>query len=161
VKGEEEMMQEKTIGVVGAGQMGSGIAQVAARSGFSVIMSDLNEELVQRGLKNIVKILTKNVEKGKISPEEKELVLGRIRTTINLREMAAAEVVIEAATENEALKFQIFRELDAICRPTAILASNTSSIPIGRIAAQTKRPGQVIGLHFMNPAPVMKCRPMT
>ena len=149
-------MQVKTVGVVGAGQMGNGIAQVAAMSGLPVIMSDIKEEFVQRGLKTISKILAKNVDKGKMSPEDRDAVLGRIKTTVNLQDMAAAEVVIEAATENEALKFQIFRDLDAICAPQAILASNTSSIPIGRIAAQTKRPGQVIGMHFMNPVPVMQ-----
>ena len=149
-------MQIKTIGVVGAGQMGNGIAQVAAMSGLAVIMSDIKEEFVQRGLQTITKILSKDVEKGKMSPGDKDAVLGRIKTTVNLKDMAAAEVVIEAATENEPLKFQIFRDLDAICAPQAILASNTSSIPIGRIAAQTKRPGQVIGMHFMNPVPVMQ-----
>jgi len=149
-------MQVKTVGVVGAGQMGNGIAQVAAMSGLSVIMSDITEELVQRGLTNLTKILARNVDKGKMSPEDRDAALGRIRTTVNLRDMAAAEVVIEAATENEALKFQIFRNLDAICAPQAILASNTSSIPIGRIAAQTKRPDRVIGMHFMNPVPVME-----
>jgi len=149
-------MQVKTIGVVGAGQMGNGIAQVAAMSGLAVIMSDIKEEFVQRGFQTITKILGKNVEKGKMSPADQDAVLGRIKTTVNLKDMAAAEVVIEAATENEPLKFQIFRELDAICAPQAILASNTSSIPIGRIAAQTKRPDQVIGMHFMNPVPVMQ-----
>ena len=149
-------MQVNTIGVVGAGQMGNGIAQVAAMSGLPVIMSDIKEEFVQRGLKTITKILSKNVDKGKMSPEDRDAVLGRIKTTINLQDMAAADVVIEAATENETLKFQIFRELDAICAPAAILASNTSSIPIGRIAAQTKRPDKVIGMHFMNPVPVMQ-----
>jgi len=149
-------MEIKTVGVVGAGQMGSGIAQVAAMSGLAVIISDITEELVQRGLKTISKSVAKGVEKGKITPADQDAVLGRIRTTVNLRDMAGAEVVIEAATENEPLKFKIFRELDAICPPPAILASNTSSIPIGRIAAQTKRPGQVIGMHFMNPAPVMQ-----
>ena len=149
-------MQIKTVGVVGAGQMGNGIAQVAAMSGLPVIMSDIKEEFVQRGLKTITKILSKNVDKGKMSPEDRDAVLGRIKTTINLQDMAAADVVIEAATENETLKFQIFRELDAICAPAAILASNTSSIPIGRIAAQTKRPDKVIGMHFMNPVPVMQ-----
>jgi 3-hydroxybutyryl-CoA dehydrogenase len=156
VKGDEEKMQINTIGVIGAGQMGSGIAQVAAISGLSVIMSDINEDLVRRGLNSITKNLAKNVEKGKISAEEKAAILGRLRTTVNLKDMAAAEVVIEAATENETLKFQLFRELDAICQPTAILATNTSSIPIGRIAAQTKRSGKVIGMHFMNPVPVMQ-----
>jgi len=149
-------MEVKTVGVVGAGQMGNGIAQVAAMSGLAVIMSDITEEFVQRGLKTITKILTKGVERGKMSPADKDAVLGRIRTTVNLRDMAAVEVVIEAATENEPLKFKIFRELDAICAPQAILASNTSSIPIGRLAAQTKRPHKVIGMHFMNPVPVMQ-----
>ncbi len=149
-------MEIKTVGVVGAGQMGSGIAQVAAMSGLAVIISDITEELVQRGLKTISKSLAKGVEKGKITPADQDAVLGRLRTTVNLRDMAGAEVVIEAATENEPLKFKIFRELDAICAPRAILASNTSSIPIGRIAAQTKRPDKVIGMHFMNPAPVMQ-----
>jgi 3-hydroxybutyryl-CoA dehydrogenase len=149
-------MEVKTVGVIGAGQMGNGIAQVAAMSGLAVIMSDITEEFVQRGLKTITKTLTKGVEKGKMSPGDKDAVLGRIRTTVNLRDMAAVEVVIEAATENEPLKFKIFRELDAICAPQAILASNTSSIPLGRIAAQTKRPDKVIGMHFMNPVPVMQ-----
>ena len=149
-------MEIKTVGVIGAGQMGNGIAQVAAMSGLAVIMSDITEEFVQGGLKTIIKILAKGVEKGKMSLAYKDAVLGRIRTTVNLRDMAAAEVVIEAATENEPLKFKLFRELDAICGPQAILASNTSSIPIGRIAAQMKRPDQVIGMHFMNPVPVMQ-----
>jgi 3-hydroxybutyryl-CoA dehydrogenase len=149
-------MQINTIGVVGAGQMGNGIAQVAAMSGFPVIMSDISEEFVQRGLNNITKRLAKSVEKEKLSPEAKEAVLGRIQTTVNLKDMATADVVIEAATEKESLKVQIFRELDVICAPPAILATNTSSIPIGRIAAQTKRPDKVIGMHFMNPAPVME-----
>jgi 3-hydroxybutyryl-CoA dehydrogenase len=149
-------MQINTIGVVGAGQMGNGIAQVAAMSGLAVIMSDINEEFVQRGLSNITKRLAKGVEKEKISPEEKEAALSRIRTIADLENMAAADVVIEAATEIEGLKFQLFRELDAICRPDAILATNTSSIPIGRIAGQTQRPDKVIGMHFMNPAPVME-----
>jgi 3-hydroxybutyryl-CoA dehydrogenase len=149
-------MEVKTVGVIGAGQMGHGIAQVAAMSGLAVIMSDINEELVQRGLTAITKILAKGVEKGKLSPADQDAVLGRIRTTVNLQDMAPVEVAIEAATENEPLKFKIFRELDAICAPQAILASNTSSIPIGRLAAQTKRPGKIIGMHFMNPVPVMK-----
>jgi 3-hydroxybutyryl-CoA dehydrogenase len=149
-------MQVKTVGVVGAGQMGNGIAQVVAMSGLPVIMSDITEEFVQRGLKTITKILAKNVDKGKMSPADRDAVLGRIKTTVNLQDMAAADLVVEAATENEPLKFQIFRELDAICAPQAILASNTSSIPIGRIAAQTRRPDKVIGMHFMNPVPVMQ-----
>lgn len=149
-------MEVKTFGVVGAGQMGNGIAQVAAASGLQVIMNDIKEEFVQRGLTNITSILSKNVEKGKISVEEKEALLGRIKTSVQLQDMAAADYVVEAATENEAIKLQIFRELDGICSAATVLATNTSSIPIGRIAAQTKRPEQVVGMHFMNPVPVMK-----
>jgi 3-hydroxybutyryl-CoA dehydrogenase len=149
-------MEIKTFGVIGAGQMGSGIAQVAAMSGLQVIMNDIKDEFVERGLKNITNILTKNVEKGKMAQEEKEGVLGRIKTSISLKNMAPVDFLVEAASENESIKFAIFRELDTICRPEVILASNTSSIPIGRIAAQTKRPDKVIGMHFMNPVPVMK-----
>jgi 3-hydroxybutyryl-CoA dehydrogenase len=149
-------MEIKTFGVVGAGQMGNGIAQVAAMSGLNVIMSDIKEEFVQRGLQNITKVLGRNVEKGKMSAQEKDGVLGRIKTSVGLKDHAAADYVVEAATENEPIKFQIFRDLDSACRPGVILATNTSSIPIGRIAAQTKRPDKVIGMHFMNPVPVMK-----
>jgi 3-hydroxybutyryl-CoA dehydrogenase len=149
-------MEVKTFGVIGAGQMGNGIAQVAAMSGLQVIMSDINDDFVQRGLQNIITILGKNVEKGKMTAGEKDAILGRIKTTTSLNDMAPADYVVEAATENEPIKFKIFRDLDSICGPEAILASNTSSIPIGRIAAQTKRPAKVIGMHFMNPVPVMK-----
>lgn len=149
-------MEVKTFGVIGAGQMGNGIAQVAAMAGLQVVMSDINDEFVQRGMKNITTILAKNVEKGKMTAEEKDAILGRIKTTTDLKGMAPCEYVVEAATENEPIKFQIFRDLDSICKPEAILASNTSSIPIGRIAAQTRRPDKVIGMHFMNPVPVMK-----
>lgn len=149
-------MEVKTFGVVGAGQMGNGIAQVAAMSGLQVIMNDIKEEFVQRGLKNITGVLSRNVEKGKLDAAEREAILGRIKTSVQLQDMAAADYVVEAATENEAIKLQIFRELDGICPATTVLASNTSSIPIGRIAAQTQRPEQVIGMHFMNPVPVMK-----
>lgn len=149
-------MEVKTFGVVGAGQMGNGIAQVAAMSGLQVIMNDIKEEFVQRGLNNITNILNKNVDKGKMTAEDKDAALGRIRTSVQLKDMAAADYVVEAATENEAIKLQIFRELDGICSKATILATNTSSIPIGRIAAATQRPEQVIGMHFMNPVPVMK-----
>jgi 3-hydroxybutyryl-CoA dehydrogenase len=149
-------MTIKTIGVVGAGLMGNGIAQVAAMSGLQVIMSDIQEKFVQRGLENISKILSRSVDKEKISAEEKDAILDRIKTTVDNKDMSAVDFVVEAATENEPLKFQIFRDLDEICRPEVILATNTSSIPIGRIAAQTQRPEKVIGMHFMNPVPVMK-----
>ncbi len=149
-------MEIKTFGVVGAGQMGSGIAQVAAMSGLTVIMNDIKPEFVERGIAGITKILGRNVDKGKITADEKDAALSRIKTSTDLKDMANADFVVEAATENETLKFNIFKELDANCSPETILASNTSSIPIGRIGAQTKRPDKVIGMHFMNPVPVMK-----
>ena len=149
-------MDIKTFGVIGAGQMGNGIAQVAAASGLEVIMNDIQEAFVQKGLANITKLLTKGVDKGKLTPDEKDAVLGRIRTSTDIRDMADADFVVEAAVEREDLKFKIFKDLDEICRPEVILATNTSSIPIGRIGAQTGRPDKVIGMHFMNPVPVMK-----
>jgi len=149
-------MTVKTFGVIGAGQMGAGIAQVAAMSGLNVIMNDIKTELVDKGLASIDKILSRGVEKGKMSEEEKKAVLGRIKASIRLADMASADYVVEAATENEKIKFQIFKDLDEICKEQVILATNTSSIPIGRIAAQTRRAEKVIGMHFMNPVPVMK-----
>jgi len=149
-------MDIKTFGVIGAGQMGNGIAQVAAMSGLNVIMNDIKDEFVERGLGNITKPLSKSVEKGKMTNEEKNAVLGRIKSSVSLKDMSSADFVVEAATENESLKFGIFKDLDSICAPHVILSSNTSSIPIGRIASQTKRPDKVIGMHFMNPVPVMK-----
>jgi 3-hydroxybutyryl-CoA dehydrogenase len=149
-------MEIKTFGIIGAGQMGAGIAQVAAMSGLNVIMNDIKTEFVDKGLANIDKILSRGVEKGKMSEEEKKAVLGRIKASIRLADMASADYVVEAATENEKIKFQIFKDLDGICKEQVVLATNTSSIPIGRIAAQTKRAEKVIGMHFMNPVPVMK-----
>ncbi len=149
-------MDIKTFGVIGAGQMGNGIAQVAAVSGLNVIMNDIQEEFVQKGLANITKLLTKGVDKGKLTADEKDAVLGRIRTSTDIKDMADADFVVEAAVEREDLKFKIFKDLDEICRPEVILATNTSSIPIGRIGARTGRPDKVIGMHFMNPVPVMK-----
>jgi 3-hydroxybutyryl-CoA dehydrogenase len=149
-------MEIMTFGVVGAGLMGNGIAQVAALSGLQVIMSDVKDDLVQRGFENIAKLLNRSVEKDKMSPEDKENTLNRIKTTVAIEDMAGTDFVVEAATENETIKLQIFNELDEICGPEVILATNTSSIPIGRIAAHTKRPEKVIGMHFMNPVPVMK-----
>jgi len=125
-------------------------------SGLQVIMNDIKDEFVERGLRNITSILARNAEKGKMTQEEKEAVLGRIKVCTSLKDLAPVDFLVEAASEVEAIKFAVFRELDSICRPEAVLASNTSSIPIGRIAAQTKRPDKVIGMHFMNPVPVMK-----
>ncbi|RZB30722.1 MAG: 3-hydroxybutyryl-CoA dehydrogenase [Desulfobacteraceae bacterium Eth-SRB1] len=149
-------MNIKTIGVIGAGQMGIGIAQVAAMKGFNVIMNDIKIEFIDRGLAAITKILNRNVDKGRMTADEKEAVLGRIKTCVELKEMEPSDFIVEAATENEQLKFKIFQDLDKICAPDVILATNTSSIPIGRIAAQTKRPEKIIGMHFMNPVPIMK-----
>ena len=149
-------MAIETFGVIGAGQMGAGIAQVAASSGLKVVMSDIKEDFTTRGYNGIAKNLARSVEKEKISAAERDAILGRITTTTSLTDMAKADFVVEAAVEREDLKFKIFQDLDAICPPATILATNTSSIPIGRIAAQTKRPDKVIGMHFMNPVPVMK-----
>ncbi len=149
-------MEVKTFGVIGAGQMGNGIAQVAAAAGLNVIMNDIKDEFVEKGLANIAKNLKRSLEKGKITEAELESILGRINTSVDLKDMAEADFVVEAASEREDIKFKIFRDLDEICPPHAILSTNTSSIPIGRIAAQTKRPEKVIGMHFMNPVPVMK-----
>ena len=149
-------MQIKTFGVVGAGQMGSGIAQVAAASGLNVIMHDIKDEFVERGMATIDRFLSKGVERGKLAAEDKAATLGRIKTTTNLNDMASADFVVEAASENEGIKTQIFQTLDSVCPAHAILSTNTSSIPIGRIAAKTKRPEKVIGMHFMNPVPLMK-----
>jgi len=149
-------MEVKTFGVIGAGQMGNGIAQVAAASGLNVIMNDIKQEFVDRGLATITKNLQRSVDKGKLDAAEKDAILGRIKTSTDLKDMAAADYVVEAASENENIKFKIFESLEYICPPHAILASNTSSIPIGRIASHTKRPEKVIGMHFMNPVPVMK-----
>ena len=149
-------MNIKTFGVIGAGQMGGGIAQVAAASGLNVIMSDISEECTAAGLATIEKNLVRSVEKGKMETDEANAILVRLQTTTDLGDMAKADYVVEAAVEMEDLKFNIFRQLDEACPAHVILATNTSSIPIGRIAAQTGRPEKVIGMHFMNPVPIMK-----
>ena len=146
----------KTFGVIGAGQMGGGIAQVAAMSGLDVIMNDIETEFVEKGFESISKILSRGVEKGKMSEDDRSAILGRIKTSVSLADLAPADYVVEAATENEKIKYQLFKDLDDLCGDSVILATNTSSIPIGRIAAQTRRPDKVIGMHFMNPVPVMK-----
>jgi len=149
-------MEIKTIGVVGAGQMGNGIAQVAAQFDYHVVMSDISDSLVQKGWRTISKNLDRLVEKGKLSSEKKEEILGKIRGTTQMDEMSETDFVVEAATENETLKLNIFKELDQICKKGVILSSNTSSISITKIASATQRPQSVIGMHFMNPVPVMQ-----
>ncbi len=149
-------MEIKTFGIVGAGQMGNGIAQVAAMSGLEVVLSDIKTEFVERGLEIIKKNLQRSVDKDRMTAEKMDAVLKRIKTSIDIKDMSSSDFVVEAATEHEPIKFQIFKELDQTCAPHVILATNTSSIPIGRIAACTKRPEKIIGMHFMNPVPVMK-----
>jgi 3-hydroxybutyryl-CoA dehydrogenase len=149
-------MEITTLGVVGAGQMGAGIAQVASASGLSVIMSDVQDEFLERGFAAIEKSLTRMVKKEKISEDDQQTILGRIEGTTSIDDMAKADFVVEAATEQETLKLQIFRDLDEFCKAEVILSSNTSSISITKIAGATKRPGKVIGMHFMNPVPMMK-----
>lgn len=146
----------KTIMVIGAGQMGGGIAQVAAQAGYAVILNDIKEEFVVRGLSTIQKNLSRSVEKGKLTAEDKEAIMGRITKSISLQDAVGADLVIEAAVENMAVKAQIISQLDVICPEHTILSTNTSSLPITEIAAFTKRPDRVIGMHFMNPVPVMK-----
>lgn len=150
-------MEVKKIMVVGAGQMGTGIAQVAAAvAGCEVILNDIKEEFVQRSLANIEKNLNREVEKGRLAEEQKKEALLRITPSTSLADAKEADLVIEAAVENMEVKSKIFKELDEICPPHTILATNTSSLPITQIAAATRRPEKVIGMHFMNPVPVMK-----
>ncbi len=144
------------IGVVGAGTMGNGIAQVAARAGYTAIMRDVSDEFLQRGLAAIDKSLQRDVDKQRLDEAGKQAILERIRTTTDLEAFREASFVIEAVTENLAVKTEVFKSLDQITPPHAILASNTSSISITKLAAATRRPDKVIGMHFMNPVPVMK-----
>lgn len=144
------------IGVVGAGTMGNGIAQTAAASGFDVLVCDISEEFVSRGVANVSKSLDRFVKKETITEAQKAEILARIKTTTSLDELSGCTLVVEAASENFEIKKQIFQELDRICTPDAILSSNTSSISITKIAATTNRPGKVIGMHFFNPVPLMK-----
>jgi 3-hydroxybutyryl-CoA dehydrogenase len=148
-------MQIKNIFVVGAGTMGNGIAQVAATSGYNVTLMDVVPEQLEKAKATIAKSVGKLLEKEKINAEQQEAALA-ITTTPTLEGASQADLIIEAATENPELKFKIFRELDAVANPEAILASNTSSISLTKIAATTRRPEQVIGMHFMNPVPLMK-----
>jgi 3-hydroxybutyryl-CoA dehydrogenase len=149
-------MEIKTIGIIGSGTMGNGIAHVAAMSGYNVILVDVQQGFLDRAIGIITKNCDRLISKEKLTEEKKNELLGRIKTTTNLEDVAAADFVVEAATENEAIKLDLFKKLDAICKEGAILSSNTSSISITLIAAQTKRPDLVIGMHFMNPVPMMK-----
>ena len=146
----------RTFGVVGAGQMGSGIAQVAALAGLEVVLEDVAQAFVDRGVLAIEKSLERAVEKGKLSKDDGERARGRIRTTTSLADFKDCDFVVEAVTEDAALKREAFRELDAMLGARAVLASNTSSISITELAASTKRPDRFIGMHFFNPVPVMK-----
>jgi 3-hydroxybutyryl-CoA dehydrogenase len=146
----------QTMGVVGAGQMGAGIAQVAAVAGLDVIVTDVADAALDRGRKAIADSLARLVKKDALTPVLADAALARLRWSTDVKAHAACDFVVEAATENEGLKKKIFVELDAVCRPGVVLASNTSSISITRLAASTKRPEQFIGMHFMNPVPLMK-----
>lgn len=149
-------MNVQNIVVIGAGQMGSGIAQVCAMAGYSVSLQDLKQEQIDKGIDIITKNLSRQVEKGRMTEEEKQAVLDRISPALDLACAKEADLVIEAAVERMDIKKQIFAQLDEITPSHTILATNTSSLPITEIAAATKRPEQVIGMHFMNPVPVMK-----
>jgi 3-hydroxybutyryl-CoA dehydrogenase len=144
------------IGVVGAGTMGNGIAQVAARAGYEVVLHDVSEEFLQRGLGAIDKSLQRDVDKERLDADTKQAITKRIRTSTDFASLSSATFVVEAVTENLAVKTEVFKTLDQITPPDAILASNTSSISITKLGAATKRPDKVIGMHFMNPVPVMK-----
>ena len=148
-------MKIEKVGVVGCGLMGAGIAQSCAQSGYQVVVSEINEDLLNKGLGAIKKTLAKSVEKGKLAKEEEEAIVGRIKGTTNTKDFSDRDLVIEAAIENMDLKKKIFAELDGICPPNAILASNTSCLSVTEVASATKRPDKVVGTHFFNPVPVM------
>ena len=145
----------RTVGVVGCGLMGSGIAEVAARAGQDVVVLETSEELLQRGRGRIESYTGKAVERGRLTADDRDAVLGRIRGTTEVEDLAGADLVIEAATEDHATKVGMFRRLDEVTRPEVILASNTSSIPIADLGAATSRPDKVLGMHFFNPVPAM------
>jgi 3-hydroxybutyryl-CoA dehydrogenase len=149
-------MAINTVGVIGCGLMGSGIAQVSAQAGFPTVVVEANQELLDKGLGGLRRALEGLVAKAKLEAKEKDAVLGRVTGSTRLEDLKACDLVVEAITENQQLKNETFAKLDAICPPHAILATNTSSCNITAMAAATKRPGQVLGLHFFNPAPVMR-----
>ena len=149
-------MEIQNITVIGAGQMGSGIAQVCAQSGYNVLLQDVNEEALGKGMDSIQKQLTRSVDKGRINEEEKEDTLNKLSSSIDIGDVYEADLVIEAVIENLDVKKELFQQLDSIVPSHTILATNTSSLPVTEIAAVTNRPEKVIGMHFMNPVPIMK-----
>ncbi len=149
-------MEVHTVGVIGAGQMGAGIAQVTAQAGIPVLMHDISSEVCKRGFDGIRKNLDRMIQRGRFKPEERDRVLESIKTATDIEVMKKADFVIEAVTENEDAKIAIFQKLDKVCDPDVIFASNTSSISITRMGARTSRADKVIGMHFMNPVPAMK-----
>lgn len=153
---EVEILEIKKVMVIGAGQMGNGIAQVFAQAGYSVLLNDIKQEFIDKGLANIDKNLSRLVSKERMTEEEKSEVLAKIESSTSYEDAKDTQLVIEAATENPTIKFEIFRQLDEITPEDTILASNTSSISITSLGAVTKRPEKVVGLHFFNPVPVMK-----
>jgi len=146
----------KNVFVIGAGIMGNGIVQVSAEAGYNVTMMDIKEEFVSKGLASIEKNLDRKVKKGTIQESDKAAVMSRIKTTLDMKDAGDADMVIEAAPEELELKKNIFKQLDGICQGNAILATNTSSLPVSDIAAATGRPEKVVGIHFMNPVPMIK-----
>jgi len=149
-------MEVKKIGVIGAGQMGHGIALVSAKAGFNVLLRDIKEEYVKKGLNKIERFLDKSIEKGRMNADEKKKILSRIKGTTKLEDFKDVDLVVEAIFENVQVKKELFKELDDICKKETIFSSNTSTIPITDIASATKRPEHFIGMHFMNPVPIMK-----
>jgi len=149
-------MEIKTIGVIGAGTMGAGIAQVAAQAGYSVILNDIARELVDKGMMTIEKGLGRLVKKSKMTPEEASSIIGRVSKSTDLADLAQCDYIIEAIIEQIEIKKKVYKQLDEICKPETVLASNTSGLSITEIASATKRPQNVIGMHFFNPVPVMK-----
>jgi len=149
-------MEIKTVGVIGAGTMGNGIAHVFAKSGYEVVLVDIEQRFIDRGLQTISRNLEREVARQKLTAEERERALERIRASLSRRDLAGCDLVVEAATEKFEIKAEIFRDLETICRPEVILASNTSSISITKLAGVTTKPEKTIGMHFFNPVPMMK-----
>jgi 3-hydroxybutyryl-CoA dehydrogenase len=150
------MAEIKRVGVLGCGLMGSGIAQIAAAAGYETLVREVSDELCERGIGGIGKQLGKSVEKGKLPAEERDAILGRLKGTTKLEDLAGCDIIIEAVVEDLALKNQMWQTLDGVCGPETIFASNTSSLTIADMAAATRRPERMVGLHFFNPVPVMK-----